>query len=94
MIREPLNSSGFNRLEKSPTYSVTIFLVKLKVRTTENSINAIPNTYINMKLITEVKEMFTPVIIMTAIEDAQGSIPVKSPTIIGLSIFDLENFPC
>ena len=94
MIKDPLKSSGFIRLEKSPRRSVMIFLVKLKVRTTENNINAIPNTYINIKLSTDINEIFTPVITTTAKEDAQGSIPVKSPTIIGLSIFDLGIFPC
>ena len=59
----------------------------------ENNTNAIPNTYIKIKLRIEINEIFIPVIITTAKEEAQGSIPVNNPTVIGLSIFDLVIFP-
>ena len=87
MINKPLKSSGFNCLVKSPYFSVIIFLVKLNVKTIKNNMNAIPKTYINRKLRIDLKEVLIPVIITTAKDDAQGSIPVKIPTVIGLFYF-------
>ena len=52
-----------------------------------NKTKAIPNTYIKINRIIEIKEGVIPVIITTARDDAQGRIPVNKPTVIGFSTF-------